>query len=69
MVSAKPEKEAEAREQKHKTFVEKCEKQVGHFLIQPLGQQPERYLLNSVHQECEEKTTYASSWKGNRNAS
>jgi hypothetical protein len=33
MVCAKPEKEEEAREQKHKTFVKTSERPVRHFLI------------------------------------
>lgn len=48
MISAKPEKEEEVRGKKHKTFVEKFEKYIRHFLLLNYRNDSQRYLLNSV---------------------
>lgn len=48
------EKEEEAREQRHKTVVEKCERHVCHFLILHQWDVSQR-SLDSVHQVYEER--------------
>uniref|UniRef100_A0A2I2Y5D4 Hsp90 co-chaperone Cdc37 n=1 Tax=Gorilla gorilla gorilla TaxID=9595 RepID=A0A2I2Y5D4_GORGO len=59
MVNTKPEKteegSEEVREKKHKTFVEKCEKQTKHFGVQ-------EYLSDNVHLVCEETANYLVIW-------
>lgn len=66
MVNTKPEKaeedSEEAREQKHKTFVEKYEKQIKHFGMLHRWDDSQKYLSDNVHLVCEETANYLVIW-------
>nr|XP_008506788.1 PREDICTED: LOW QUALITY PROTEIN: hsp90 co-chaperone Cdc37 [Equus przewalskii] len=65
MVNVKPEpaeESEEAREQKHKTFVEKYEKQIKHFGMLRRWDDSQKYLSDNVHLVCEETANYLVIW-------
>lgn len=66
MVNTKPEKaeedSEEAREQKHKTFVEKYEKQIKHFGMLHRWDDSQKYLSDNAHLVCEETANYLVIW-------
>lgn len=66
MVNTKPEKteedSEEVREQKHKTFVEKYEKQIKHFGMLRRWDDSQKYLSDNVHLVCEETANYLVIW-------
>ncbi|KAF6305938.1 cell division cycle 37, HSP90 cochaperone [Rhinolophus ferrumequinum] len=66
MVNAKPEQaeeeSEEVREQKHKTFVEKYEKQIKHFGMLRRWDDSQKYLSDNVHLVCEETANYLVIW-------
>ena len=66
MVNTKPkqteESSEEVREQKHKTFVEKYEKQIKHFGMLHHWDDSQKYLSDNVHLVCEETTNYLVIW-------
>ncbi|XP_045401577.1 hsp90 co-chaperone Cdc37 isoform X1 [Lemur catta] len=66
MVNIKPEKaeedSEEVREQKHKTFVEKYEKQIKHFGMLRRWDDSQKYLSDNVHLVCEETANYLVIW-------
>ncbi|XP_033615656.1 hsp90 co-chaperone Cdc37 isoform X1 [Fukomys damarensis] len=66
MVNTKPEKaeeeSEEVREQKHKTFVEKYEKQIKHFGMLRRWDDSQKYLSENVHLVCEETANYLVIW-------
>ncbi|XP_075403003.1 hsp90 co-chaperone Cdc37 [Tenrec ecaudatus] len=66
MVNTKPEPAAEdseeAREQKHKTFVEKYEQQIKHFGMLHRWDDSQKYLSDNVHLVCEETANYLVIW-------
>ncbi|XP_024412795.1 hsp90 co-chaperone Cdc37 [Desmodus rotundus] len=66
MVNTKPEQveeeSEEAREQKHKTFVEKYEKQIKHFGMLHRWDDSQKYLSDNSHLVCEETANYLVIW-------
>uniref|UniRef100_A0A4W2GXW0 Hsp90 co-chaperone Cdc37 n=1 Tax=Bos indicus x Bos taurus TaxID=30522 RepID=A0A4W2GXW0_BOBOX len=66
MVNTKPEQaeeeSEEVREQKHKTFVEKYEKQIKHFGMLRRWDDSQKYLSDNVHLVCEETANYLVIW-------
>ncbi|XP_016063424.1 PREDICTED: hsp90 co-chaperone Cdc37 isoform X1 [Miniopterus natalensis] len=66
MVNTKPEQveeeSEEAREQKHKTFVEKYEKQIKHFGMLHRWDDSQKYLSDNAHLVCEETANYLVIW-------
>ncbi|KAK2500035.1 hypothetical protein MC885_002358, partial [Smutsia gigantea] len=66
MVNTKPEQaeeeSEEVREQKHKTFVEKYEKQIKHFGMLRRWDDSLKYLSDNVHLVCEETANYLVIW-------
>ncbi|XP_058587646.1 hsp90 co-chaperone Cdc37-like [Neofelis nebulosa] len=66
MVSTKPkqteESSEEVREQKHKTFVEKYEKQIKHSGMLRRWDDSQKYLSGNVHLVCEETANYLVIW-------
>uniref|UniRef100_G3U9M4 Hsp90 co-chaperone Cdc37 n=1 Tax=Loxodonta africana TaxID=9785 RepID=G3U9M4_LOXAF len=66
MVNIKPEQaeedSEEAREQKHKTFVEKYEKQIKHFGMLRRWDDSQKYLSDNAHLVCEETANYLVIW-------
>uniref|UniRef100_A0A8C9H1N7 Hsp90 co-chaperone Cdc37 n=1 Tax=Piliocolobus tephrosceles TaxID=591936 RepID=A0A8C9H1N7_9PRIM len=66
MVNTKPEKteedSKEVREQKHKTFVEKYEKQIKHFGMLRRWDDSQKYQSDNVHLVCEETANYLAIW-------
>lgn len=66
MVNTKPEKaeedSEEVKEQKHKTFVEKYEKQIKHFGMLRRWDDSQKYLADNVHLVCEETANYLVIW-------
>lgn len=66
MVNTKPEpaeeESEEVREQKHKTFVEKYEKQIKHFGMLRRWDDSQKYLSDNVHLVCEETANYLVIW-------
>ena len=66
MVNTKPkqteESSEEVREQKHKTFVEKYEKQIKHFGMLHHWDDSQKYLSDNVHLVCEETANYLVIW-------
>ncbi|KAJ0001258.1 hypothetical protein NQD34_006278 [Periophthalmus magnuspinnatus] len=59
IVNVKPEREEteEEKEQKHKTFVEKYEKQIKHFMLRRWDDS-QKYLSDNPHLVCEETANY-----------
>ncbi|KAM7143756.1 hsp90 co-chaperone Cdc37 [Molossus nigricans] len=66
MVNTKPEQveeeSEEVREQKHKTFVEKYEKQIKHFGMLHRWDDSQKYLSDNAHLVCEETANYLVIW-------
>ncbi|XP_030735519.1 hsp90 co-chaperone Cdc37 isoform X1 [Globicephala melas] len=66
MVNTKPERaeeeSEEVREQKHKTFVEKYEKQIKHFGMLRRWDDSQKYLSDNAHLVCEETANYLVIW-------
>ncbi|XP_007951765.1 hsp90 co-chaperone Cdc37 [Orycteropus afer afer] len=66
MVNIKPEQaeedSEEVREQKHKTFVEKYEKQIKHFGMLRRWDDSQKYLSDNAHLVCEETANYLVIW-------
>ncbi|KAK2501014.1 hypothetical protein MC885_003232 [Smutsia gigantea] len=66
MVNTKPEQaeeeSEEVREQKHKTFVEKYEKQIKHFGMLRRWDDSLKYLSDNAHLVCEETANYLVIW-------
>uniref|UniRef100_A0A3B3ZAH1 Hsp90 co-chaperone Cdc37 n=1 Tax=Periophthalmus magnuspinnatus TaxID=409849 RepID=A0A3B3ZAH1_9GOBI len=60
IVNVKPEREEteEEKEQKHKTFVEKYEKQIKHFGMLRRWDDSQKYLSDNPHLVCEETANY-----------
>ncbi|KAK7940486.1 hypothetical protein WMY93_003812 [Mugilogobius chulae] len=60
IVNVKPEKEEteEEKEQKHKTFVEKYEKEIKHFGMLRRWDDSQKYLSDNPHLVCEETANY-----------
>ncbi|XP_072509048.1 hsp90 co-chaperone Cdc37 [Notamacropus eugenii] len=61
----KPDKEEdseEQKEQKHKTFVEKHEKQIKHFAMLWRWDDSQKYLSENPHLVCEETANYLVIW-------
>uniref|UniRef100_A0A8C3FCF5 Hsp90 co-chaperone Cdc37 n=3 Tax=Emydidae TaxID=8476 RepID=A0A8C3FCF5_CHRPI len=65
VVNVKPEEEDESEEQKekkHKTFVEKYEKQIKHFGMLRRWDDSQKYLSDNPHLVCEETANYLVIW-------
>ncbi|XP_066202606.1 hsp90 co-chaperone Cdc37 [Saccopteryx leptura] len=66
MVNTKPEQaeeeSEEVREQKHKTFVGKYEKQIKHFGMLHRWDDSQKYLSDNAHLVCEETANYLVIW-------
>lgn len=66
MVNTKPEQAEEepeeVREQKHKTFVDKHERQIKHFGMLRRWDDSQKYLSDNVHLVCEETANYLVIW-------
>ncbi|XP_037674163.1 hsp90 co-chaperone Cdc37 isoform X2 [Choloepus didactylus] len=66
MVNTKPEPaeedSEEVREQRHKTFMEKYEKQIKHFGMLRRWDDSQKYLSDNVHLVCEETANYLVIW-------
>ncbi|KAB0388666.1 hypothetical protein E2I00_004622 [Balaenoptera physalus] len=66
MVNTKPEQVEveleEVREQKHKTFMEKYEKQIKYFGMLRCWDDSQKYLSDNVHLVCKETANYLVIW-------